>query len=168
MRLKKIKASNAAHLIPLYSYWQGNPRPVCLLRNQDDVPFSLDPFDRSLSNYNGVIFGQSGGGKSFTILQLALMLHGLKNTLRIIWIDNGASSRHAVEALNGQFIDCQLDGNNLCLNMFDLPKNQSLPEPSKIKLIMAVLESILKDEEKPGLPTKETRHCWKRPSMTPT
>ena len=155
MRLKKMKASNAAHLMPLYSYWQGNSHPICLLCNRDGVPFSLDPFDQSLPNYNGVIFGQSGGGKSFAVLQLALMLHGLKNTPKIIWIDNGASSKQVIEALDGQFIDCNLDKNNLCLNMFDLPKGKNLPGPSKIKLIMAVLESILKEEEKTGLPKRD-------------
>lgn len=30
-RTKKVKTSNAAHLMPVYSSWQGNKRPVCLL-----------------------------------------------------------------------------------------------------------------------------------------
>ena len=155
MYQKKMKTSNAAHLMPVYSYWQGNPRPVCLLTNRDGVPFALDPFDPSLPNYNGIILGQSGGGKSFTVLQLALSFHGLKDTPKIIWIDNGASSKQVLDALNGQFINLDLDKNTLCLNMFDLPKNDTLPGPSKIKLIMAVLESILKEEEKKTLPKRD-------------
>ena len=125
--LKKLKASNAAHLMPVYSYWQGNSRPICLLTNRDGVPFALDPFDSTLPNYNGIILGQSGGGKSFAILQLALSFHGLKDTPKIIWIDNGASSKPLIEALDGQFINLDLDKSNLCLNMFDLPKGETLP-----------------------------------------
>ena len=152
MRLKKMKASNAAHFMPLYAYWTGNARPVCFLNNRDGVPFALDPFDPHLPNYNGIILGQSGGGKSFTLLQLALMFHGLKENPKIIWIDNGASSQQVIEALEGQFINLDIDSDNLCLNMFDLPPREFRPGPSKIKLILAVLESILKDEEKQGLP----------------
>ena len=150
-----MKASNAAHFMPLYSYWHGNQRPVCLLSNRDGVPFALDPFDAALSNYNGAILGQSGGGKSFAILQLTLMFHGLKETPKIIWIDNGASSKQVVEALDGQFINLDIDSDRFCLNMFDLPQDETSPGPSKIKLILAVLESILKDEERMGLPKKD-------------
>ena len=155
MHLKKMKASNAAHLMPLYAYWQGNKRPVCLLSNSEGVPFALDPFDDSLPNYNGIILGQSGGGKSFAILFLALMFHGLKKTPKILWIDNGASSKLAVEELGGQFVNLDLDNNNFCLNIFDLPEGEKLPGPSKVKLILAVLESILKDEEKKSLSKRD-------------
>ena len=150
-----MKTSNAAHLMPVYSYWQGNPRPVCLLTNREGVPFALDPFDPTLPNYNGVILGQSGGGKSFTVLQLALSFHGLKETPKIIWLDNGASSKQLLDALNGQFINLDLDHGDICINMFDLPDNEVIPGPSKIKLIMAVLESILKDEDKTTLPKRD-------------
>ena len=124
---KKMKASNAAHLMPLYAYWQGNSQPVCLFSNREGIPFSLDSFDQSLPNYNGVILGQSGGGKSFTILQLALMLHGLKNNPKIIWIDNGASSKQIIDALNGLFINLDLDNGDICINMFDLPDDEVIP-----------------------------------------
>ncbi|MCY4523726.1 MAG: hypothetical protein OXB84_03195 [Halobacteriovoraceae bacterium] len=155
MQLKKMKASNATHLMPVYSYWQGNHDPVCLLINRDGVPFALNPFDSSLPNYNGAIVGQSGGGKSFAVLQLALSFHGLKHTPKIIWIDNGASSKTLIDAMDGQFINLDLDKKNIALNMFDLPKGKNIPGPSKVKLIMAVLEAVLKDEEKKGLPKKD-------------
>ena len=150
-----MKASNASHLMPLYGHWKGNARPACLLTHSDGVPFSLDPFDPGLSNYNGVVLGSSGGGKSFFVLHLALMLHGLKECPKIVWIDNGASSKQVVQALEGQFIELDLDNTDICLNMFDLSSGEDVPPPSKIKLILAVLESILKDEQKKGLPKRD-------------
>ena len=39
--------------------------------------------------------------------------------------------------------------------MFDLPEGETTPGPSKIKLIMAVLESILKEEGKNTLPKRD-------------
>ncbi|MCB0308578.1 MAG: TraC family protein [Bdellovibrionales bacterium] len=153
-RKKKMKSSNAAHLVPAYGYWQGNQRPVCLLPNRDLVPFSLDPFAPELPNWNGMVFGGSGSGKSFTISQLMLQFYGQKPTPKIVWIDNGASSKRLLEVLGGEFIDLHIDS-KLCLNMFDLPKGQKEPSPSKIKLILAVLETILKDFDQKGLPKRD-------------
>ena len=155
MRSKKMKASNCSHLMPLYGYWQGNKNPSCLLINADGVPFALDPFDPNLSNYNGIILGSSGGGKSFFVLHLALMLQSLKDAPKIIWIDNGASSKQVVEALKGQYVELDLDKTDISLNMFDLPEGEDSPSPSKIKLILAVLESILTDEQNKRLPKRD-------------
>lgn len=153
MRHKKMKSSNIAHLMPLYSYWRGNERPVCLIPNRDNGLFSLDPFSSSLPNWNGVVFGGSGSGKSFTIAQLMLQFYGQTPRPRIIWIDNGASSKRLLEVLDGEFLDFKLDS-GLCINMFDLKKGEQRPGPEKIKLILAILELILKDEDKQGLPKR--------------
>ena len=66
-----MKSSNASHLMPIYREWQGNRRPVCLLPNRDGVLFSIDPFAPELPNWNGLIFGGSGAGKSFTVSGLS-------------------------------------------------------------------------------------------------
>ena len=155
MRIKKMKASNAAHLMPLYGYWRGNSRPVCLFPNREGVPVGIDIFDPGLPNYNGVVLGGSGGGKSFAVLQIALMLHGQEFPPKIIWIDNGASSKQTVQALGGQFMELDLDKTDFSLNIFDLQKGEDSPNPSKVRLILAVLESILKDEEEKGLPKRD-------------
>ena len=153
-RHKKVKSSNAADLIPLYSCWRGNSRPVVLLPNRDNALFSIDPFAKELPNWNGLVFGGSGAGKSFTISQLVLQFYGQTPRPKIIWIDNGASSERVLEVLDGEFIDLHLES-GISLNMFDLNVGETVPEPSKIKLILAVLELILKDEEKKGLPKRE-------------
>jgi type IV secretory pathway VirB4 component len=75
-RSKKMKSSNLAHLIPSFSYWRGNSKPVCLLPNRDNVLVSVDPFSPELPNWNGFIIGSSGSGKSFSINQLILMFIG--------------------------------------------------------------------------------------------
>ena len=154
-RHKKMKSSNIAHFMPLYSYWAGNKRPICLLPNRDNGLFGLDPFNPELPNWNGITFGGSGSGKSFTICQLALMFAGLApKTPRIIFIDNGRSSERLVEVLEGEFLDFKLDS-GMCLNMFDLSKGETKPSPEKIKLILAVLELILKDEQASTLPKRQ-------------
>ncbi len=75
-RPKKMKSSNLAHLLPVYSYWMGNPRPVCLMPNRDNVLIGIDPFHPKLPNWNGFIIGSSGSGKSFSLNSLILMFIG--------------------------------------------------------------------------------------------
>ena len=153
-RHKKLKSSNAAHLMPLYAGWRGNDRAVCVLPNREGAIFSLDPFDKSLPAWNGLVFGQTGSGKSFTLCQLMLAFYGQTPRPRIIWIDNGASSERLLEILNGEFIDLTLES-GITMNMFDLEPGQKEPSSAKIKLILAVLELLLKDQEQKGLPKRE-------------
>jgi type-IV secretion system protein TraC len=153
-RDKKMKSSNAVHLTPLFDYWRGNKTPVCLLPNRDSVLFSIDPFAKELPNWNGLIFGGSGAGKSFTICQLMLQFYGQSPTPKIVWIDNGASSETLLDVLGGEFINLNLES-RICLNMFDLPFGETKPSPSKVKLILGALESILREDDSKGLPKRE-------------
>ena len=154
IRHKKMKSSNAAHIMPIQSWWKGNRAPVCLMPNREGMPFSLDPFAPELPNWNALVFGGSGSGKSFTVAQLMLQFHGRTPTPKIVWIDNGASSKNLTEVLGGTFVDLGLDS-GICINMFDLGSGERLPDSSKTKLILAVLESIFKDEEHQGIPKRE-------------
>lgn len=153
-RHKKLKSSNAAHLMPLYASWRGNNRAVCVLPNREGAVFALDPFDKSLPAWNGLVFGQTGSGKSFTLCQLMLQFYGQTPRPRIVWIDNGASSERLLEVLEGEFIDLTLES-GITMNMFDLEPGEKEPSSAKIKLILAVLELILKDQEQKGLPKRE-------------
>ncbi|MBX3034585.1 MAG: TraC family protein [Bdellovibrionaceae bacterium] len=153
-RHKKLKSSNAAHLMPLYAGWRGNERPVCVLPNREGSLFAIDPFAKSLPAWNGLVFGQTGSGKSFTLCQLMLQFYGQTPRPRIVWIDNGASSERLLEVLDGEFIDLTLES-GICMNMFDLEPGEKEPSSAKIKLILAVLELILKDQDQKGLPKRE-------------
>lgn len=156
-RHKRMKTSNCAHLMPLYAAWMGNKRPVVLLTNREGAPFSVDPFAPELPNWNGLIFGGSGSGKSYSISQMMLQFCGQKyagKPPKIVWIDNGASSEKLIEVMDGEFIDLNLDS-GIRLNMFDLEPGEAKPTATKIKLILGCLELILKDDDKIGLPKRD-------------
>ena len=153
LRHKKMKSSNAAHLMPVLASWQGNPVPVCLLPTRDGQLFSLDPYAEHLPAWNGIVFGSSGSGKSYTVVQLMAMFYGKVSKAqrpRIVWIDNGASSQRLIEVLDGEFLDLNLNS-GMCLNMFDLKKGETKPSPERMRTLLAVLEMILKDEDKQSL-----------------
>lgn len=153
-RPRKMKSSNAAHFMPMFTTWEGNRNPVALIPNREGILVSVDPFAPELPNWNGIVFGGSGSGKSFTVANLILSFIAQTPQPKVIWIDNGASSQKLVECLNGEFINLSLES-GIRLNLFDLESGQSKPSPSKIKLILAVLETILKEDDKKSLPKLE-------------
>jgi conjugal transfer ATP-binding protein TraC len=154
LRHSRMKTSNCSHLMPLFASWMGNKRPVVLLSNREGAPFAIDPFAKELPNWNGLVFGGSGAGKSFTISQLMLQFCGQAPKPKIVWIDNGASSEKLIEVMDGEFIDLHMSS-GIRLNMFDLEAGETKPTSAKIKLILGCLEMILKDEDKPGLPKRD-------------
>ena len=158
LRYKKMKTSNVVSFSPLYGYWEGNKEPVCLLQNRDGALLGLNPFAPELLNWNGLVFGGSGAGKSFVVSALMLMFYGYQSKQgkhpKIVWLDNGASSQRLVEVLGGEVIDLQIDS-ELCLNVFDLAPRETKPSPSKIKLILALLETIFKEDDKLSLPKRD-------------
>lgn len=156
-RHRRMKTSNCAHLMPLYAPWVGNQRPVVLLTNREGAPFAIDPFAPELPNWNGLIFGGSGSGKSYSISRMMLEFCGQKfagKPPKIVWIDNGASSQKLIEVMDGEFIDLNLNS-GIRLNMFDLEAGETKPTATKIKLILGCLELILKDDDKVGLPKRD-------------
>lgn len=156
LRHIKLKSSNASHIMPLYAPWLGGDNPVCLIPTRGNSLFSYSPFERKLPAWNGLCFGGTGAGKSFTISQIILMFYGQTfkgKSPKVVWIDNGASSKRLLEVLNGEFIDLTLTS-GIKINVFDVKKGLKVTS-EKIKLVLAVLELILKDEEKKGLPKRE-------------
>ncbi len=81
---------------------------------------SLILFDRfSLENYNSVVFGKSGGGKSYTI-KLEI-LRSLMFGAQVIVIDPEDEYKHLSETLGGTFIKISISSNEH-INPFDLPR----------------------------------------------
>lgn len=153
-RNKKLKTSNVSHLMPLFSYWRGNTRPVCIFPNRDFVPFAIDPFAPELPNWNGLVIGGSGAGKSFSLCQLMLQFFTQRPLPKIVFVDNGKSSENFVESCGGEFIDVSIDS-KVCLNPFDLGLGEIKPSTLKIKSILASLELMFRDEGQESLPKRD-------------
>ncbi len=77
-----------------------------------------------------------------------------KSNSKVVWIDNGASSKGLVDSLGGQFIDLNLES-GLILNAFTLEHGETKPTPRKVKLLLGIIEIICKEEDSNGLPKRE-------------
>lgn len=142
-RSKRIKTSNVADLLPLYGPWPGHDTPRILLKSPQGTLVSIDPFSKELSNYNQIVAGGSGSGKSF--LTNVLLLQMLKENPKVFVVDIGGSYKKLCENLSGQYIPFHLD-TNVSLNPFDLLPGESAPSPQKIKFLVGLVEMMTKEE----------------------
>ena len=153
VRAKRVKSDNLADFLPLYEASQGHPKGVCLFRNRSAGLFKYDPFDGSLPNYNTLVTGSSGSGKSF--LNNCILLQVLTQGTLTYIIDIGGSYRKLCEFMNGQYIEVSPptgDAPVSSVNPFRLPDGVNTPSPQKIKFLLSLLETMLSEDENDKLP----------------
>jgi conjugal transfer ATP-binding protein TraC len=109
---------------------------------------SFNPFDPKLTNYNALVTGSSGAGKSF--LNNCILAQELARGLRVFIIDIGGSYKKLTEALGGQYLDMDLS-DQYRLNPFDIPDPSQEPSNQKLKSLLAVIESMVVEDEKSKL-----------------
>ena len=148
-RAKKMKTNNLADLLPVYGSREGDRNPTVILRNRLNGLVSFDPFDSGLPNYNCLVTGSSGAGKSF--LNNCILLQELAKDLRVFIIDIGGSYKKLTEALEGQYLEVNLS-NRYKLNPFDIPDPKQEPSNQKLKSLLAVIETMVAEDEKTKLP----------------
>lgn len=155
VREKRVKTDNLADFLPLYQAYDGAAsKPVCLFQNRSQGLVAYDPFDGSrLPNFNALITGSSGAGKSF-IANIVQGYQAIKRPLLFL-VDVGGSYRKFCEFLGGQYIElgpARAGEKSPVINPFELPPGTTEPSPQKLKFLLAFFESVLSDEGEKRLP----------------
>lgn len=148
-RARKIKTNNLADFLPLYGPREGDKDPVVIFRNRLNGLVSFNPFDPSLPNYNALVTGSSGAGKSF--LNNCILMQELARNLRVFIIDIGGSYKKLTQALGGQYLEVDLS-DKYKLNPFDLPDPKQEPSNQKLKSLLAIIESMVAENNDSKLP----------------
>ena len=148
-RARKMKTNNLADFLPLYGPREGDLDPVVLFRNRLNGLVSFNAFDPGLPNYNSLVTGSSGAGKSF--LNNCILLQELARGLRVFIIDIGGSYKKLTEALGGQYLEINLS-DQYRINPFDLANPFEEPSNQKIKSLLACIESMVSEDDKAKLP----------------
>ncbi len=151
-RAKRMKTSTLADLLPLFGPWLGHEKPSILLRSRMGSLVRFDPFSQDLTNYNQVVSGGSGSGKSF--LTNILLLHMLKEMPKIFIVDIGGSYKKLCDNLGGQYIPLTV-GSGMTVNPFDLLPGETVPSSQKIKFLTGLIELMTKEEDETRLPRLE-------------
>ncbi len=151
-RAKRMKTSTLADLLPLFGPWSGHERPSILLRSRMGSLVRFDPFSQDLTNYNHVVSGGSGSGKSF--LTNILLLQMLKEAPKIFIVDIGGSYKKLCDNLGGQYIPLTV-GSGMAVNPFDLLPGETTPSSHKVKFLTGLIELMTKEEDETRLPRLE-------------
>lgn len=147
-RAKRIKTSNAADFLPVFGPWTGHETPRVLLRSGEGSLVGFDPFSKDLTNYNQIITGGSGSGKSF--LTNLILLQMMKERPKVFIVDIGGSYKKLCENLDGQYIPFDLTS-SLSLNPFDLLPGETRPSSQKVKFLVGFVELMTKEEHETSL-----------------
>lgn len=147
-RAKKFKTNNLVDFIPIYGPREGDDDPAVIFRNRMNGLVSFNPFDSKLTNYNALVTGSSGAGKSF--LNNCILAQELARGLRVFIIDIGGSYKKLTESLDGQYLDMDLS-DQYRINPFDIPDPSLEPSNQKIKSLLAVIESMVVEDERSKL-----------------
>ncbi len=126
---------NAAHGMPVVGEWKGTRSPSMLMVGRRGQLMGIDLFD-SPGNYNAVVAGISGSGKSVLLNEIAVSSLGVGAK---VWIfDIGCSYLKACEVLGGQFLRFSAE-TRLSLNPFsavvDIDEDMRLLKPLFAQMI---------------------------------
>ena len=110
-RIHRIKSSNVASMLPIVAEWKGCYSGLLLPAARNQISY-FDPFSFNTDNYNTVVAGASGAGKSVMVQSIILdvIARGGKGWV----IDMGKSYHKLCDTVGGKYMDYQ----NIRLNPF--------------------------------------------------
>jgi len=97
---------------------------------------------KALNNYNCVVIGTSGTGKSF--LASTIMAQLQRANARVLGIDLGGSYKGICDSLMGNYITMDIDMPNQRINPLYLPPNTTV-DPSDIERMLLFIEKLVID-----------------------
>ncbi|HET9002127.1 MAG TPA: TraC family protein [bacterium] len=150
-RLMRMLTSNAADFVPCHAPWRGSARPVCPLFSRQDSLVALDPFDPRLPSWNGIVVGESGGGK--THFAIAWLSHLLALDPVILIVDKGGAYKTFCSVYGGQYVHLDPDA-GVAINPFDLLPGETAPDHAHLGLLKSLV-ALMVAESDAGLSRRE-------------
>jgi len=150
---KSILSSNAIHFLPFFRADEGHQNAIISFRRQDGGLFHINPISEELANYNWLISGTSGAGKSFLVNKVLLDSQVLKPQVFIV--DLGGSYTKITKFLGGRNLGLDVS-EGFQLSPFFIEKSKDEKEElQRMKHIELILSEMCRDEGK--LPSLEER-----------
>ncbi len=152
VRARRMKTNNLVDFLPVYGPRLGDERPKVLFSNRLGSLVSFDSFSSELPNYNTLVTGASGSGKSF--LNNFILNQEIARGTRVFIIDIGGSYRKLTQSLGGQYVEVNLTQSN-SINPFHLEDPSREPSSQKVKSLLAVVELMIAEDDTSKLPKLE-------------
>jgi conjugal transfer ATP-binding protein TraC len=139
--------SNAIHFLPVFSHHPGFDRPIVSFYTRSSMPYSLDPVSPTLANYNWLVSGTSGAGKSFFVN--SLLSQSLPINPKIFIVDIGGSYKKLARLMNGRVYDFKLADSFKLGPLFIPPQMDPLEQRRRQEQICMIFAEMCRDEERP-------------------
>jgi type IV secretory pathway VirB4 component len=149
VRARRIKTNNLVDFLPVYGPRVGDENPKVMLSNRLGGLVGYDSFSSSLGNYNALVTGSSGAGKSF--LNNCILTQELARGTRAFIIDIGGSYKKLTHALGGQYVEVNLS-QEYSINPFHIEDPTQEPSSQKIKSLLSVVELMIAEDDTSKLP----------------
>lgn len=134
--LRTTVSSETVNFFPIQGEWCGTSSKGMLLTGRRGQICNFNLFDGG-TNYNAVVVGQSGSGKS--VFMQELLMNNLGTGGKVYVIDVGGSFEKMCQVVEGQKIEFN-PSEKLCLNPFtNIPTN----DPEELKAYFGALKSII-------------------------
>lgn len=148
-----ILTSNAIHFLPFFGTQRSEERACVVFRSKQGSLFTIDPTAPRLANYNWLVSGTSGAGKSFFVN--SLLLQSLPLNPRVFIVDIGGSYNKITEFLGGKVLSLDADQGHQVGPFFMKRSSDEKEERRRREHIELVFQEMCRDEGK--LPSIEER-----------
>lgn len=163
-KTKTTLTEEVNRFVPMVSEWKGNSLDgMPLIGRRGQIAF-WDPFV-SASNYNGVVIGASGSGK--TVFLAELMLSQMAIGGRVFVLDLGRSFEKLCHLLDGQYLFFTKDS-NLNLNPFALLQTDGDAETldAALNMVSSIIATMAMpmekiDGDRSNILNKCVREAWR-------
>jgi conjugal transfer ATP-binding protein TraC len=147
-------SSQLATLLPaLYLPDGSEARPSCLFNTRHGTIYNFDPHDQlNLNNYNMMIAGSSGSGKS--VATNLILLQKMAAGARCVGIDIGGSYYKLCHVLGGNYLTMDLDNDRNRMNFLYAPPG-SIPGEEEIIQNALLVERMVIENDQDQLPKED-------------
>jgi conjugal transfer ATP-binding protein TraC len=121
--LSKTLSGACTNLMPVYGDQKNYAGPLMIFSGRKGELYLFDNYkiyDKN-DNYNMIVVGKSGSGKSVFLEEYAI--NSLRLGAQVVIIDDGRSFENPCRAYGGDFVD--FGGGNFCINPFSLYREQA-------------------------------------------
>lgn len=120
--LTTMLTSSCLNLLPIFADSQNDITPLMMLVGRRGQVFFFDNYASNANgNYNMVVVGKSGSGKSVFLQEYMTSI--LRQDGQVVVIDDGRSFQNSCKILGGDFVDFGED--KLCINPFSLYRDDA-------------------------------------------
>jgi hypothetical protein len=149
-----VLGSNAIHFLPFFRPARGDRRSIASFETRGSSLYSIDPVAPHLANYNWLVSGTSGAGKSFFVNSLLAQSAVLEPNIFIV--DIGGSYNKLTQFLGGRVMSLE-PGQGFELSPFFLARAED-PKEERLRRqhIFQIFQEMVRVDG--ALPAIEIRH----------